>query len=87
MITTFTLGFATAVTAGALVWTFVTLYKLNKKFKDMTADYSRFSEQYYIIREDDRDNLSRRFDDMNRDIYDQFVSKEDLKNKKTLLKG
>ena len=87
MIITFTLGFVAAVATGALIWTFVTLYKLNKKFKDMTSDYSRFSEQYYANRQTDGFENSRRFDDMSRHIYDQFVSKEDLKNKKTLLKG
>ena len=94
MIITFTLGFVTAVATGALVWMFVTLYKLKKKFnlmnetcKDMMADQSRFYEVYFKNRDDDQNAFYRRFDDFQTFIETNFVAKEDLKNKKTLLKG
>lgn len=99
MIITFTLGFVAAVATGALVWMFVTLYKLKKKFnlmnetcKDMMADQSRFHEVYFRNRDDDQNALYsafyKRFDDFQRHIEANFVAKEDLKNnKKTLLKG
>jgi predicted nuclease with TOPRIM domain len=95
MIITFTLGFVAAGATGALIWNFVTLYKLKKKFnwmtdtwKDMMADQSRLHEMYYRTRDDDQNALYRRFDDLQRHIETNYVAKEDLKdNKKTLLKG
>ena len=92
---TFTLGFAAAITTGALVWMFVTLYKLKKKFnwmtdtwKDMMADNSEFRQIYWRNREDDQNARYRQLDDFQRHIETNFVAKEDLKgNKKTLLKG
>jgi hypothetical protein len=95
MIITFTLGFVAAVATGALVWMFITLYKLKKKFnlmtdtwKDMMADQSRFHEVYFRNRDDDQNALYRRFDDFQHHIETNFVAKEDLKDSsKTLLKG
>ena len=95
MIIIFTLGFVAAGVTGALVWNFVTLYKLKKKFKwmtdtwkDMMADQSRFHEMYFRNRDDDHNALYRRFDDFQRYIETNFVTKEEFKNnKKTSLKG
>jgi hypothetical protein len=94
----FTLGVVAALLTGALVWMFVTLYKLKKKFnwmtdtwKDMAADQSRFMETYYRTREDDQTAAWRRLDDLQRYFDETYVKKEDLTvNKqggKTLLKG
>ena len=95
MIITFTLGFVAAVATGALVWTFVTLYKLKKKFKWMTEtwkniiqDEERFREQYWRNRDDDQHALSVRFDNAFHHIDRHFVTKEEFKNnKKTSPKG
>jgi hypothetical protein len=92
---TFTLGVVAALLAGALVWMFVTLYKLKKKFnwmtdtwKEMRTDEETFRQTYWRNREDDQYALSRRFEDSHQYIERYFVKKEDLKdNKKTLLKG
>ena len=92
---TFTLGFAAAITTGVLVWVFVTLYKLKKKFEWMTEtwkniiqDEERFREQYWRNRDDDQHALNARFDNAFNHFDRHFATKEDLKgNKKTLLKG
>ena len=84
----FTLGIAVALLTGVLVWMFITLYKLNKKFKQTLKELDIFNSHYYRNRDDDRNHLSKRFDDMHRYMCDEFVTKEELKdNKKALLKG
>ena len=95
MIITFTLGFVAAVATGALIWNFVTLYKLKKKFnwmtdtwKEIVQDEERFRTQYWNNRENDQHALNNRFDNAFQHIDRHFVTKEELKNnKKTLLKG
>jgi hypothetical protein len=84
----FTLGIAVALLTGVLVWMFVTLYKLNKKFKQTLKELDIFNSHYYKNRDDDRNHLSKRFDDMHRYMHDEFVTKEKLKqDSKNLLKG
>ena len=95
----FTLGVVVAPLTGALVWMFVTLYKLKKKFnwmtetwKEMTQEQSRFYEAYYRNREDDQKEVSRQFNEMYNNINMFYVSKEEMvipptPTKKTLLKG
>ena len=53
MIITFTLGFIAAGVTGALVWAFVTLYKLKKKFK------GKFQKLPFFIRPMEADLLGR----------------------------
>jgi len=98
MIIVFTLGFVAAAVVGALVWMFVTLYKLKKQFKwmtdtwkEMVAEQSRFMDTYYRNRSDDQNDVYRRMDDFMRIINETYVTKEELTIKKqggkTLLKG
>lgn len=89
----FTLGITVALIAGALVWSFVTLYKLKKKFKwmtdtwkDIAADQSRFYDNYYRNREDDQNSMSHRLENFERYFGETYVKKEEVKSKK-LLKG
>lgn len=95
---TFVLGVVSALLTGALVWMFVTLYKLKKKFnwmtdtwKEMATDQSRFMETYYRNRNDDQNDVYHRMDNFMRVMNETYVTKEDLTvNKqggKTLLKG
>ncbi len=95
---TFTLGVVSTLLTGALVWMFVTLYKLKKKFnwmtdtwKEMAADQSRFMETYYRNRDIDQSDVWRRMDDLMRIVNETYVTKEELTVKKqggkTLLKG
>lgn len=90
---TFTLGVVAALLTGALVWMFVTLYKLKKKFnwmtdtwKEMAADQSRFYDNYYRNREDDQNSMSHRLENFERYFGETYVKKEEVKSKK-LLKG
>ena len=91
----FVLGVVAALLTGALVWMFVTLYKLVKKFKWMTdtwkdvmREHSEFAQMYWRNKEEDQRAMFNQFDNMQRHIEANFVTKEDLKdNKKTLLKG
>ena len=90
----FVLGVVAALLTGALVWMFVTLYKLVKKFKWMTdtwkdvmREHSEFAQMYWRNREDDQHALSRRFEDSHQYIEKYFVAKKEIQSEKTLLKG
>lgn len=78
----FTLGVVSTVVLAAFIWSLVKIYKLTKHTKELdesikatNLDISRFVDQYYRQREDDRRSLQDQLNYVERAIAETYVRK------------